>query len=334
MRIMVFDVPAESGGALSVLHEFYNEFKIDQENEYIFVLSLPELKETSNIKIIRFPWIKKSWGHRLYFDHFIAPKLITKYKVDKVLSLQNITIPHTKIYQSVFVHNALPFSQYRFSLKEDRLLWVYQNIIGRKIRNSIKKADRVIVQAEWMKQTFIKSVNVSDQKIEVKKPSIAIQIKKKYNRSYMRQTCFFYPASGVFFKNHKVIVDACKELKNMGITNYRIILTLSKDENKNILRLLKEIKANNLPIEFVGNLTRGEVFDMYSKSILLFPSYIETVGLPLVEAMLHDSPILVSNLSFAHEILDGYLKVSYFNPFDSAALSLEMKKNIDNLNKD
>ena len=39
MRIMVFDVPAESGGALSVLHEFYNEFKLDQENEYIFVLN-------------------------------------------------------------------------------------------------------------------------------------------------------------------------------------------------------------------------------------------------------------------------------------------------------
>ena len=59
MRIMVFDVPAEGGGALSVLHEFYNEFKLDLENEYIFVLSLPELEETSNIKVYDFLGLKE-----------------------------------------------------------------------------------------------------------------------------------------------------------------------------------------------------------------------------------------------------------------------------------
>ena len=160
MRIMVFDVPAESGGALSVLHEFYNEFKLDQENEYIFVLSVPELKETSNIKIIRFPWIKKSWGYRLYFDHFIAPRLIKEYEIDQVLSLQNITIPRTKVYQSVFVHNALPFSEHRFSFVENRLLWVYQNIIGKNIMRSITKADHVIVQTRWMKKKCVEQLKV------------------------------------------------------------------------------------------------------------------------------------------------------------------------------
>ena len=111
MRIMVFDVPAEGGGALSVLHEFYNEFKLDLENEYIFVLSLPELEETSNIKVLRFPWIKKSWGHRLYFDHFIAHKLIKEYDIDQVLSYRMYT--STRVHQSVFVQ-CVTFSEYRF----------------------------------------------------------------------------------------------------------------------------------------------------------------------------------------------------------------------------
>jgi hypothetical protein len=76
MKVMVFDVAADGGGALSVLNDFYNEYKSDTENDYIFIISTPKLKETENIKVLNFPWIRKSWFHRLYFDHFIAPGLI------------------------------------------------------------------------------------------------------------------------------------------------------------------------------------------------------------------------------------------------------------------
>jgi len=325
MRIMVFDVPAESGGALSVLHEFYNEFKFDQENEYIFVLSLPELKETSNIKVLRFPWIKKSWGHRIYFDHIIAPKLIKEYEVDKVLSLQNIVIPNTKVYQSVFVHNALPFSEYRFSLKENRLLWVYQNIIGKNIMKSIKRADHVIVQTNWMKKKCVEQLWVKPEKIEVQPPKIDIEVKKIFKQTKESTSTFFYPASGVVFKNHKVVVDACLMLKEEGLTDYKVIFTLKGNENEHIINLYNISKENDLPIKFIGSLTREEVFDFYAKSTLIFPSYIETVGLPLLEAKMHWTPIIASDSAFSHEILDGYDKVEFFEAFDYRHLSSKMK---------
>lgn len=330
MRIMVFDVPAESGGALSVLHEFYNEFKLDQENEYIFVLSLPELKETSNIKVLRFPWIKKSWGHRIYFDRFIAPKLIKEYKVDKVLSLQNITIPNTKVYQSVFVHNALPFSEYRFSFIENRLLWIYQNIIGKNIMKSIKRADHVIVQTNWMKKKCIEQLQVIPERIEVKPPKIDIEVKKTFEKTKESTSTFFYPASGVVFKNHKVVVDACLMLKEEQITDYKVIFTLKGDESEHIVNLYNISKKNELPIKFIGSLTREEVFDFYLKSILLFPSYIESVGLPLLESRLHKSLIVASDCAFSHEILDGYRNKYYFNPFNADELVKLMKSVLNN----
>lgn len=329
MRIMVFDVPAESGGALSVLHEFYNEFKLDQENEYIFVLSLPELKETSNIKVLRFPWIKKSWGHRLYFDHIIAAKLIKEYDIDKVLSLQNVIIPHTAVHQSVFVHNALPFSEYRFRLKEDKLLWVYQNIIGKNIIKSIKKSDHVIVQTNWMKNIFVEKLNVYDEKIEVKQSKVDIEIKDQFRATKDSLSTFFYPASGVIFKNHKVIVDACLKLKENGINEYKVVFTLKGDENRNITKIYNLAKDNHLPIEFKGSISRERVFNHYTKSILLFPSYIETVGLPLIEARTHNTLILSSNSDYAHEVLNGYGKVEFFNPFSVDDLFHKMKLMIE-----
>lgn len=328
MRIMVFDVPAESGGALSVLHDFYDEYKEDQGNEYIFVVSLPELKETSNIKVLRFPWVKKSWGHRLYFEHFIAPKLIKKYKVDKVLSLQNIIVPHTKVYQTVFVHNALPFSEYHFSLKEDKLLWVYQNIIGRNIKKSIKKAEHVIVQTNWMKKKIIEELIINSNKIEVKRPKVDIIIKEQFRKTKESLSTFFYPASGVVFKNHKVIVDACLKLKEDDITNFMVVFTLNRCESNYISKLYNDVRSNNLPVEFIGSISRASVYKYYSKSILLFPSYIETVGLPLLEARAHKTPVIVSNCSFSHENLCKYNKVDYFNPFNSLELASLMKKYI------
>jgi len=38
----------------------------------------------------------------------------------------------------------------------------------------------------------------------------------------------------------------------------------------------------------------------------LFPSYIETFGLPLIEAAAFGLPIGVANEAYAHEVLKGY----------------------------
>lgn len=329
MKIMVFDVPAERGGALSILNEFYNKLRSDENNEYIFVLSKPKLEETKNIKVLRFPWIKKSWLHRLYFDNFVAPKLIIDYEVDEVLSLQNVIIPRSKVHQTVYVHNCLPFVDYKFSLKENKLLWIYQNILSKNIYKSIKIANKVIVQTKWMKILCVKRLNIDEAKVEIMLPKVNIEVKKRFDATQESLSTFFYPASGVIFKNHEVIVKACLELKKKELNKYKVIFTLKGDENKNISTLYKIIEEHKLPISFVGCLSREKVFDYYSRSVLLFPSYIETVGLPLIEARMHEAPIIVSDCIFSHEILDGYDKKNYFNFVDYHELGVLMKKYLD-----
>lgn len=333
MKIMVFDVPAESGGALSVLNDFYKEYSTDEENEYIFVVSKPELKDTKNIKVLRFPWIKKSWFHRLYFDNFIAHKLVKKYKVDEILSLQNIIVPRCKCRQTVYVHNALPFSEYRFSFRENKLLWIYQNVLSKKIFKSIIKANKVIVQTEWMKKSCVEKLNIDSQKILVSPPKINVEVRKSKRSQIDKRSfiMFFYPASGVIFKNHKVILEACLEMHRNNIRNYEFVLTLLGNENEEIKKIYEISKVNKLPIRFVGNLSRKEVFDYYTKSILVFPSFIESSPLPLTEAKMHGANIIVSNLPYAHEILSDYTHVEYFNPFEEKDLYIKLKEKCDNI---
>lgn len=328
MKVMVFDVPAESGGALSVLNEVYNEVVLLKDKSGInwtFVVSKPKLKEMKNIKILRYPWIKKSWLHRLIFDNIVAPWIAKKHKIDKIISLQNVVIPNTNIDQILYVHNSLPFTDYKYSFIENKYLWFYQNIIGRSIVNSIKKAQRVIVQTKWMEQACLDKTGIDRNVLKIVPPKVRVDIKETFKETERSMSTFFYPASSVEFKNHRIIVQACKLLKGKNYKKHKVIFTVNGNENENIRNLYNEVKEHKLPIEFIGSLERERVFDFYSKSILLFPSYIETFGLPMLEAKLHKTFILASDYPFSHEILDGYDNVRFFDAFNEQQLAEEME---------
>lgn len=326
---MVFDVPAVGGGALSVLEYMEKEVKENHSHniEWIFITSIPAIKEEKNVKNIRFPWVKKSWFHRLFFDSIVAPNLVKKYKVDKIVSLQNITIPRTKIKQYVYVHQSLPFSKVRFSLLKSWKTWIYQNLIGYLIFSSVRKAHKVIVQTEWMKTALVER-NVTDiSNIEVIPPKINIAAKAKFEPTQENMSTFFFPAEAYEYKNHSLIIDACKIINEKYNEKYKVILTLKGNENKKAIDLKKDAEKNQLKIFFIGNISQEEVFNRYSKSVLLFPSYIETFGLPLLEARLHQSVILASDTEFSREVLSGYKNAFFFDPLDAQELS-ELMSNI------
>ncbi len=329
MRIMVFDVPAESGGALTILNQYYDTAIKDKENEWIFIVSTPELKNTENVKVFNYPWIKNSWFHRLYFDKLIAHKLVEKYQVDEILSLQNVIVPKVKVKQTLYLHQPLPFVDKKYGIFENFKFWLYQNIISKIIFKSIKEADKVIVQTKWIMNSAIKKANVTKEKFILKQPELNIAVKKLYEQDEKNGRLFFYPSSGLVYKNHEVIVNACRFLKVKGISNYKVVFTLKGDENKHIRKLREIVLGENLPIEFLGSMSINNVYEYYSKAVLIFPSYIETFGLPMLEAKMHRSPVLASDCAFSHEILDGYDKAHFFDPFDTLQLTELMRMVLD-----
>ena len=328
MRIMVFDVPAEHGGALTILHEYYSKALLDIDNEWYFVVSTPEFADTSNIKIIKYPWVKKSWFHRLYFDMFIAHRIANKYKIDEIISLQNVIIKNVKIKQILYLHQPLPFIEKRFKITENPIFWIYQNIISNMIYSSIREAEQVIVQTEWMKNACLKKTQIQPNKIIIIPPELNIIIKNKYKQEKNNCTLFFYPASELVYKNHKVIVDAVDLLMKANISKFKVVFTLNGNENKNIRQLYQKIISKELPIEFIGKINREQVYDYYSKSILIFPSYIETFGLPLLEAKMHGAPIIASNSEFSREILANYGEADFFDYNHDDDLAALMKKSM------
>lgn len=328
MNVLVYDVAASESGALTVLNNFYRYAKNypDKEVHWFFVVSLPELEDTEHITVLKYPWVKKSWFHRLGFDYIAAGRLIKKYKIDEVLSLQNIAVPGYRKPQILYVHTSLPFVEYRFSFRESKISWIYQNILGRRILASIRKAKTVIVQTEWMREACSRMADVSEDKFRVSLPQVEEALIIKFEDTKENRRRFFFPANPYEYKNHKVILNACKILKEDGITGYEVIFSFCGEESAYAESLREEVQREGLPIEFHGAFSQQEVFSLYAKSILVFPSYVETVGLPLLEARKAETFILASEEAFSKEILKDYEKACFFDKNDAKKLSQYMKE--------
>lgn len=324
MNILVYSVAADSGGALSILMDFYKKFRENKANHYYFVISTPYLEECDNVTVLRFPQIKKGWGHRFLFEYLRAPRLIRKYHIDEVFSLTNTVIPFTDVKQILYLQQCLPFIEYHFSWKKSKMLWIYQNIIGYMIKRSVRRAHQIIVQTKWMKESVSQVVGKSMNTICVKRPDINLEEVNRFS-GFRESTIFFYPAGPFLYKNHMLILRACRRLQEENILCYRIYFTLAGMENAYAIMLKNYVQKYKLPVEFIGTLKREEVFKMYSQSVLLFPSYVETLGMPLIEARAAGCPILATDASFSREVLSGYKEADLFDKDDWKSLYQKMR---------
>lgn len=316
---LIYDVHASESGALSILNDLYLKLRNDsnKDNQYIFIVSTPQYENTENIKVERYPWVKKSWLHRLYFDTFTTRKILKRYNPDKIYSLQNKGVSFFRGKQDVYLHLPFILCDYRFDLRKDgKRLWLYQNILSKSIFHSLRRVDKVIVQTHWMKEALIKKAGVKEKNIVIQAPDIKMNIIGTFINIPQNRKRFFYPATAFNYKNHITILKAIKYAVELGLNNYQVIFTLDKAENSYTKSLYSYVKQNKLNVDFIGKISRDEVFDLYTKSVLLFPSFIESFGMPLLEGKMSNTFVIASNCPFSKEILNGYDKALFFEPTD------------------
>lgn len=310
----MIDVAAQHGGAQSILERFLADFRRDAGNEYVVVLSTPVYEDEARVRFVNVPWVKRSYLHRLFFDNVYVHKLIRTYRPDKVLSLQNKAVRAGGVPQEVYYQNILPLAERRFGLKESKELWLYQNVIGRLYRRSLRRVARIYVQADWIKNALADKWKIAAEKISVVRPE-PDPAYAAGDGPTEKPDCFFYPANGAVYKNHETLLRALQALRwDEGREKLPLVLTCRKDELPAGARRLVDEGA--WPVVFAGRLTREDMIEQYRRSVLVFPSYLETVGLPLLEAKALRRPILAADREYARETLGQYGDVLYFDPLD------------------
>ena len=314
MRIVVNDIAASTGGAMTVLRDFYRcVCENDTENEWIFLLADKYFEETDNVKIIPMPHIKKSGFKKLWFDFVSGRKFIASLNPDVVFSMQNIITFGLKVPQVSYIHQSIPFQtvkKFSFLKRSERRLAAIQHFIGGIIKHSAKKSDRIIVQTQWMKEAVCEQCGIPSDRVLVVMPQVK-PFPTEAHTSF-EPTAFFYPTAPGVYKNNAAVFAASELLEQKHLV-FSVTLTLS--ENMSCGR-----------VRCVGRLPYDEVVTYYRGTTLLFPSYIETFGYPLAEARQAGTIVLASDTAFSREVLAGYENAYFFDPFRPEELADLMEK--------
>jgi glycosyltransferase involved in cell wall biosynthesis len=332
-KVVISAVNFTSGGPLSVLLDCLKALKAYRYNNNFDITVLVHKRELvsaflNDFNIIEFPLIKTSWLKRIDFEYLKSKKISKEINPKIWISLHDMTPNVTAEVQYVYCHNPAPF--YSVSSKEvslDFKFFLFNQFYRYLYRINIKKNKFVIVQQDWLRTQFEKNYKVNTI---VAYPNLQeVSEVYKQNESVKKDNfVFFFPSFPRVFKNFEVILEAASLLEKYR-HDFKVIITLDGEENK-YSKMLYSKYSKCSAIDFIGKLNRDEVFVNYDDAdCLIFPSKLETWGLPISEFKPFNKPILLADLPYAHETVGRYEEVSFFNPDDAHSLSVLMGKLID-----
>jgi glycosyltransferase involved in cell wall biosynthesis len=135
---------------------------------------------------------------------------------------------------------------------------------------------------------------------------------------------FLYPALPRAFKNIELLCLAAEHLETDSSWRSTVILTVEGTENR-YAKWLKKRFGRLRTVRFAGRQTREQMHHLYEQAdCLLFPSRLETWGLPISEAKKYGLPMLVADLPYAKETVGNYAQVEFIDVDDHRSLAVQL----------
>ena len=272
-----------------------------------------------NLTLIAKPLSRKSWLIRIFYEYIWFWFWSLGRDVDCWVSLHDVTPNVKAARRAVYCHNPAPFYSGASTWRYAPGFQVFRHLYEYFYRINLQKNDWVIVQQQWLKDAFVERFGCRPEKVVVARPeetgSIAFPPPSALGGAVKT---LVFPAYPRVFKNHKVLVEA---MRRLGDVPLKLIMTFSGGENA-YARKVAASAAGLANVELGGFLSRDKLFQVYSDAdAMLFPSKLETWGLPLSEFRLTGKPVFAADLPYARESLSGYTNVCYFNPDDAEGLA-------------
>lgn len=322
------------GGPLSIYYDCLDaviKSGIYKQNRIIAFVHKKAIfeKYEKYVRLVELPKSRKNYIYRLYYEYVYFYQISARFHADIWISLHDITprVKAGKVY--TYCHSPLPFMKkdirnIRYSPGTVIFSYIYKYIY----RINVKAAAAVIVQQEWMRREFFKRYPVKN--VIVARPEISGNYKMTDRSGLNGNFIFLYAAYPRFFKNYEVILQAVSILEKQGVEKFEAWLTIDGSENR-YSHELRERYHNLKNVRWLGLLPRDKLFEKYGQAdCMIFPSTLETWGLPISEFKATGKPMILADLPYAHETLGAYEKAVFFEPEDSRQLVKLMKMAVKN----
>lgn len=330
-RIVLSGVNFVEAGPLSIfrdaLHDLSTRFA--DRFEIIGLVHRSSLFDVPNVTFIEFPAIKGSWLRRLRFEYWDCRALSLELRPYLWLAMHDMTPNVTAPVRAVYCHNPSPFHKLR--LEDARGDWKFAlfTLLYRFLYSvNLQKNDFVILQQQWAREQFLRLFKAS--KTVVAHPSIPNLVLPDVGPARAIGCMkLFYPALARPFKNHGTLLRCIQILEERAVSGVELWLTIDGTENAYAAQLFSRYGGLR-SVRWLGKMPRERVCELYAESdCLLFPSLLETWGMPISEFRQTGKPMLLADLPYAHETAGEYPLVHFFEPENAAMLAKAIEEFVD-----
>jgi len=316
-RLILFAPGVHIGGGLVILKELIS--KTNPETSFIYVDGRA-IDIVQNTKKIPLYIIKNTVTGRIKAEY----NLRNNYQIDDTLlcfhGLPPLFVNYGNIV--VFEQNRLHIessSLSKYSLKV-RIRLHLERLFCRMLKSRVKQ---YVVQTKSMRNSLIEwhGGNPTTHIISIISYPDSIYIKD--NTVENNKYDFVYVANGYSHKNHENLIRSWILLSRENIFP-SLCLTIPSG-NKQLLSYIDECVNNNkLRVVNIGELPHEKIWDLYKSSkALIFPSIVESFGLPLVEANKIGLPIIAAEKDYVRDICNP---IETFDPKSPLSISRAIKR--------
>lgn len=294
--------------------QFY--FLFDRTYDHSFVFA-------ENVKpIVLFPQARHPILFRWWFD-FSVTRFLKKESVDLFISPDGYLSLRTDTLQIAVIHD-LNFEHY----PED-LLPHHSRYLRKYFPKFAQKATKIITVSKFSKRDIINTYGISHEKISVAYNGVDAHFKINRNVGKNELPYFLFVGSIHPRKNLKRVLAAFDMFKKSAASNIQLKVVgdpyFWSDEMKLALANLQHKDS----VVFEPYATKEKLVKLYQNAhALLFVSYFEGFGIPIIEAMACGCPVVVAKNTACEEIAEGAaLLVDPFNESEIMQRMLELTSN-------
>lgn len=322
MNIIVSAAAERETGALMIYQQFLFHLRehVGENHYYLFVD--PDMPAPEIPGVTYFMVDLRSMRSRILFDNFRCRKYLERYgvKPDMVISLQNTGVNALRgLPQLVYYHQAIPLYPDKWNpfKSSERKMFLYKRVYPLFVRTSIGRKTQVVVQTPYIKQRFSRFYHFDQKRIHILFPDVKYIDRSQvapYDYPDANLSHFFYPATGWVFKNHRLLLEALDLFRQRYPALFPLVrfhFSLTARSAPAVAAMVQELGLEDVVL-LEGMVSHEVSLQKFAAcKALLFPSRMETLGLPLLEAAALGLPVLAANLEYAHDVLDSYAGVEF-----------------------
>lgn len=240
-----------------------------------------------------------------YWFQIALPKALKKYQPDVFFSPDNFMTLKTDIKKVIIVHD---IAHQHFP---DQISFFNRQLYNRLTGPMIQQSDRVITVSHYTKNDIIRIYGIPEDKIKVawngcdKKfrpigPNTKRQTQEKYAQG--KEYCFYVGAIHPRKNVHRLI-EAFDHFKQNSQSDLKLLIAGRYAWQTGPVKSAYENAEFKEDIEFLGRVEDSQLYVLLAAAkMLIYLSIFEGFGLPILEAMNCDVPVICSNVTSLPEV--------------------------------